>query len=182
MTQSRPIVFTMSALMVALLSGAVLAAQDSKPLPPPASPGQAIQDAAKAAAHDPTQDRPKGGTVEILYGAAGKAGTVEILNSTQGIDFHPYLEKIWSDVRRNWNRLTPAYARKMRGKVTIEFAVLPDGHISAMKLVSGSGDYSLDRAAWDGIRAAGPFAALPKEFTGPNLRLRYQFLYNTDKP
>jgi TonB family protein len=169
-------------IFAVLITGTLLAAQNSKPLPPPASPGQAIQDAAKAAAHDPTQDRPKTGTVEILYGAAGKAGAVEILNSTQGVDFRPYLEKVWSDIRRNWNRLTPAYARKMKGKVTIEFAVLPDGRISAMKLVSGSGDYSLDRAAWDGIRAAGPFAALPKEFTGTDLRLRYQFLYNTERP
>jgi TonB family protein len=169
-------------IFAVLIGSGVLAAQDSKPLPAPTSPGQAIQDAAKAAAHDPDEDRPKVGTVEIFYGAAGRAGAVEILNSTQGVDFHPYLEKVWSDIRRNWYRLTPAYARKMKGKVTIEFAVLPDGRVSAMKLVSGSGDYSLDRAAWDGIRAAGPFAALPKEFTSSDLKLRYQFLYNTERP
>ncbi len=182
MIQSRPTVFKMVAILIALLSCALLAAQDTKPLPPPTSPGQSIQDAAKAAAHDLTDDHPRDATVETLYGADGKAGAVEILNSTSGVDFRPYLEKVWSDIRRSWNRSTPAYARKMKGKVTIELAIFPDGRISAMKLVSGSGDYALDRAAWDGIRAATPFAALPKEFTGPNLKLRYQFLYNTRNP
>jgi len=62
-------------IFAALITGGVLAARDSKPLPAPVNPGQAIQDAAKAAAHDPPQDRPKDGTVETLYGAEGKAGT-----------------------------------------------------------------------------------------------------------
>ena len=130
MIQSRPTVFKVCTVLITLLSSALLAAQDTKPLPPPASPGQAIQDAAKAAAHEPTENHPKDATVETLYGAEGKAGSVEILNSEPGMDFHPYLEKVWSDVRRNWNRLTPAYARKMKGKVTIELAILPDGRIS----------------------------------------------------
>ena len=55
-------------IFVVLITGGVLAAQDSKPLPAPASPGQAIQDAAKAAADDLAHNRASAGAVEILTG------------------------------------------------------------------------------------------------------------------
>jgi hypothetical protein len=44
--------------------------------------------------------------------------------------------------------------------------------------VTGSGDVSLDRAAYGGISASTPFPPLPTEFTGPNLTLRFDFFYN----
>jgi hypothetical protein len=50
-----------------------------------------------------------------------------------------------------------------------------------MKLVSPSGDVSLDRAAWGGITASNPFAPLPNEFHGPYLALRFRFYYNPQK-
>jgi len=148
-----------------LLASGILAAQDSKPLPPPPSPGKAIQDAAAAAAHDLPRDRPKGGAVEIL-------------NGMQGVDFSAYLQKVSAAIRNTWYFLVPAEARGRKGQVTIEFAVLPDGKIGAMKLASSSEDDLLDRAAWKAIKGAAPFPALPKAFTRPNLRLRYRFLYN----
>ena len=167
---------TMSWIAAVLIAGG-MSAQDSKPLPASASPGQAIQDAARASGHDLPQDRPKGDTVATLFGAEGRIGTAEIRSGTQGVDFGPYVQKVLADVRRNWYRLVPGYASTMKGKVTIEFAVLPDGRIAAMKLASGSGYDFLDRAAWEGIKAAGPFPRLPKAFVG-NLRLRFRFLYN----
>jgi TonB family protein len=172
-TQSRT---TICGIAAVLIAGRMFA-QDSKPLLAPASPGQAIQDAARASGHDLPQDRPKGGVVATLYGAEGRIGTAEILSSTQGVDLGPYVEKVLADVRRNWYHLVPAYASTMKGKVTIEFAVLPDGRIAAMKLVSGSGYDFLDRAAWEGIKATGPFPRLPEAFAG-NLKLRFRFLYN----
>ena len=49
------------------------------------------------------------------------------------------------------------------------------------ELVGGSGDVSLDRAAWGGITASDPFSPLPKEFHGPYLALRFHFYYNPAK-
>jgi TonB family protein len=148
-----------------LIVGGILSAQDSRPFPAPASPGQAIQDAAKTAAHDPTEDRPKGGTIEVL-------------NGMPDLDFRAYLQKVSTAIRSSWYFLVPQKARDRKGNLTIEFAVLPDGKIATMKLVSSSDDDLLDRAAWKAIRAAAPFPALPKEFTRPNLKLRYRFFYN----
>jgi len=50
-----------------------------------------------------------------------------------------------------------------------------------MKLVATSGDIPLDRAAWAGITASDPFPALPSEFTGEYLALRFRFYYNPTK-
>lgn len=148
-----------------LIVGGILSAQDSRPFPTPASPGQAIRDAAKAASHDPTEDRPKGGAVEVL-------------NGMPDVDFRAYLQKVSTAIRSSLYFLVPQKAHDRKGNLTIEFAVLPDGRIGTMKLVSSSDDDLLDRAAWKAIRAAAPFPALPKEFTRPNLKLRYRFFYN----
>jgi TonB family protein len=150
-------------LSAVLIAGGVLAAQETKPLPAPPTPGQAIQQAAQAAAHN----RPK-------------SGSLEVLTDTQGVDFGPYLQKLMGDVRTNWYELIPAAAENEKGKVVIEFKVQSDGEIMDMKLVSPSGDPALDRAAWGGIKAASPFQHLPSAFTGPHLALRFRFLYNPD--
>jgi len=151
----------MFAILIAMLSGALLAAQETKPLPAPASPGQAIQDSAQASVHD----RPR-------------TGNVEILSDTKGVIFGPYLQEVVSRVRRNWHDLIPADEVTKKGKLAIEFAIQKDGRITAMKLADSSGDVSLDRAAWGGITASNPLPALPGAFTGPYLTLRFHFYYN----
>ena len=118
-------------------------------------------------------------------GASAKAmGNLEVLTDTQGVDFGPYLSKVVDAVRKNWYILIPEEARAplmKSGKVTIEFVILPNGKVAAMKLVGPSGDVALDRAAWGGVAASLPFADLPAEFTGPSLGLRFNFYYNPKK-
>jgi TonB family protein len=67
------------------------------------------------------------------------------------------------------------------GIVNIEFAILPNGNVEGMRIVRGSGNTALDRAAWGGITAGNPFPPLPKQFTGPYLALRFRFFYNPQK-
>jgi outer membrane biosynthesis protein TonB len=131
----------MSWIAAALMVGA-MSAQESSPLPAPVSPGQAIQDAARASAHEGPQEPPK--NVEILYGGQAKSGAVEILSDTKGVDFGPYLRNIMADLRSSWYKRIPADAQTRKGKVAIQFAILPDGRIAALKLVETSGDVSLD--------------------------------------
>ena len=117
-------------------------------------------------------------------GAARVQGNVEVLSDTQGVDFGPYLSRVLFTVRRNWYAIIPEAALPpllKRGKVSIQFVILPDGKVSGLTLVGGSGDVSLDRAAWGGITASDPFAPLPKEFHGPYLALRFHFYYNPQK-
>jgi TonB family protein len=84
----------------------------------------------------------------------------------------------------NWYYLIPEVARPpslKSGKVSIEFAILRDGRVTGMKITTPSGDVMMDRAAWGGITASNPFAALPAQFTGPQLALRFNFYYNPEK-
>ncbi len=109
---------------------------------------------------------------------------IEVLSDTQRVDFGPYLNKLIADTRRNWFLLIPDEARPpqlKKGKVAIEFAILPDGKVAGMVVRTPSGDVALDRAAWGAITATAPFAPLPEEFHGPYLALRMRFYYNLAK-
>lgn len=147
------------------------------------SAGSAIQQAARATA---TSRGVGGGGDDGDYGIPQRSNAnvqsgLEILSDTQGIDFGPYLERVKYMIQRNWDLVLPEAAFppiSKRGKVTIEFAILPDGRIAGLKLDSPSGDISLDRAAWGGITASNPFPPLPSKYTGQYFALRCTFFYN----
>ena len=149
------------------------------------SPGSSIQEAARATAQGGRGGFGAGGD----YGVgprtnANVQGGLEVLSDTQGVDFGPYLERVVFIVKRNWYNVIPEAAMPpilKKGKVSIQFAILPDGRIGGMQLIGQSGDISLDRAAWSGITASNPFPPLPTKFTGPYLALRFHFFYNPDK-
>jgi TonB family protein len=113
--------------------------------------------------------------------ASGRhTGVIDILSDTRGVDFGPYLNQSMDAVRENWYHLIPKCAEMMKGRLAIEFAIQRDGCIVDMRLVATSGETVLDRAAWGSITAANPFPALPEEFKGPHLALRFRFQYNPD--
>jgi len=127
-----------------------------------------------------------GGDFGLGQGGQGTnvRGGLEVLSDTMGVDFGPYLQRVLHDVKMNWYNLIPESARApimKKGKVGIEFAILKDGRVAGMRLVSSSGDVALDRGAWGGITASDPFPPLPKEFAGQYLALRFGFYYNPDK-
>jgi TonB family protein len=105
-------------------------------------------------------------------------GAIDILSNTQGVDFGPYMRTIMPRVRESWYSLIPASVVDKKGAVAIEFVITKEGNVAGMKLVGSAGDTALDRAAWAGIAASNPFPALPVEFKGKYLMLRFRFLYN----
>jgi len=107
---------------------------------------------------------------------------LEVLSDTQGLDFGPYLQNVERSIKANWYNSIPESARPpilQKGDVGIAFAILKNGNVTGMKLVS-SGDVPLDRGAWGGITASNPFPPLPTAFTGKYLALRVHFYYNYD--
>ncbi|HZZ40218.1 MAG TPA: cell envelope integrity protein TolA [Acidobacteriaceae bacterium] len=111
----------------------------------------------------------------------GMQGAVDILSDTMGVDFGPYIQRVIWDTKRAWYPIIPEEARSpinKQGKVLIRFRIMPDGSVQSMQLEGPSGDVALDRSAWAGITGASPFPALPKQFKGPFLELRFYFLYN----
>jgi TonB family protein len=137
--------------------------------------GSAVEQAAQAA----TASRAAGvGGQEFDFDQPGR---LEILSDTQGVDFGPYLQNLLQHVKENWYKLIPESAAVKKGKLAIEFAITKDGQVAGMSLVTTSGDVALDRAAWGGITDSNPFPALPGEFNGQYLALRFHFYYNPDK-
>jgi TonB family protein len=144
----------------------------------PSNPGDAIRQAARAAAQAPTFGGELGGGAK---NGPGSAGGAQILSDTMGVDFNPYLKRIVYDTERAWWPIIPEVARpplNKAGRVMIRFKIMKDGSVKEMTLEGPSGDVSLDRAAWGGILGASPFPQLPQQFKGPYLELRFYFLYN----
>jgi len=147
------------------------------------SAGSAIEDATRAAA----ARRGAGGQADngdfgLGTGAHGRqVGGLEVLSDTMGVDFDPYLKRVLHDVKQNWYNAIPESAEMKHGSLIIEFAITKDGSVAGMKLVTPSGDIPLDRAAWAGIKGSNPFPALPTEFGGEYLALRFKFFYNPTK-
>lgn len=103
----------------------------------------------------------------------------QILSDTMGVDFQPYLLRVYLLVRRNWYSVIPEIARLgKQGRVAVEFSILRDGKVPDLILRVGSGTESLDRAALASIRLSNPFPPLPPEFPGSDIRLRFIYLYN----
>ncbi len=149
------------------------------------SVGSQIEQAARAAATSRGGYGGDDGDFGLGQGTRGRAvGALDVLSDTMGVDFGPYLQRVLHDVRQNWYNLIPEAARApimKKGKVSIEFAILKNGGVAQMRLVSSSGDVALDRGAWGGITASNPFPPLPSEFGGQYLALRFHFFYNPDK-
>jgi outer membrane biosynthesis protein TonB len=169
-------------------------ANNNSPLSAPAAPknfsayaslsaGSAIEQAARNSRGSFSTGG--GGDYGHPNGGGGRVGSgLDVLSDTQGVDFGPYLSRIVAVVRMNWYNLIPEEARPpmlKKGKVAIEFVILPDGKVAGMRLMGESGDIALDRAAWGGISSSNPFSPLPSEFHGPYLALRFTFFYNPNR-
>jgi len=126
-----------------------------------------------------------GGIIEArqLPPSRGNTGSsLELLSDPKGIDFRPYLIRVLATVRRNWYAVMPASAKLgRRGKVVIQFAIARSGNVPKLVIAVPSGAEALDRAAVAGISASNPFPPLPEEFTGDQVRLQLNFLYNVKR-
>lgn len=117
-------------------------------------------------------------------GAASVRGNMEILSDTMGVNFGPYLQRVKDTVQRNWYAIMPESAQRpffANGRVSIIFRILKNGTVDALTVESSSGRVDLDQAARGGITLSNPFQALPKEFEGAELRIRFTFYYNPEK-
>jgi TonB family protein len=68
------------------------------------------------------------------------------------------------------------------GSTLIRFTINKDGTVSAMHLDDSTHDQAIDRAAWGSITGVGQMPPLPKNFNGPNLELRIDFIISHNAP
>jgi TonB family protein len=157
----------------------------------PVPPKTSVDEAARVIARDSGRGGVIVGDAALSGGAIGEAlsnsmatprnlSSLELLNDPEGVDFKPYLIRILSTVKRNWQAVIPESARMggRRGRVLIQFAINRDGSVPKLVIASTSGADPLDRAAVAGISASNPFPPLPSEFQGQQIRLQFTFVYN----
>ena len=107
------------------------------------------------------------------------ATNLELLSDAQGVDMRPYLVKVLTAVRRNWQAVIPESVRLgRRGRVVVQFAIDREGGVPKLVIAVPSGAEPLDRAAVAGVSASNPFPPLPSEFKGGQIRLQFTFSYN----
>jgi hypothetical protein len=170
----------------------VVARTPDAPVPQPTKPNFSTPGTASDAMRDAVRDaaRNRGGAsgsegrsgVYAPNGVHGDGG-VEVLSDMQGVDFSQYLARMKRDLLRNWIPLLPeetAPPLSKKGDTFIILTVLPDGSIGDMKLDGSSHDVAIDKAAWGSILAEGKFQALPSQFHGQNLVLRWHYVVNQD--
>lgn len=164
---------------------------------PKNSINRSLQDTIRDAAKDPNSSggrtglysgpMPKagGGLNGGSNGQQGAGGTFgngyTILTPTEGVDFSDYMNRVVAAVRRNWYAVMPESAMLGdRGRVALEFSIMKNGSVrdGDPVRIMGSGKEPLDRAAVSAIRSSNPFEPLPSAFSGPELRVRFIFLYN----
>jgi TonB family protein len=151
------------------------------------SPGTAINQAIQSVANGHAGPAVEFGGGEYGSGLHPKVDTrggLEILSDTMGVDFGPYMKRLKFSVQNHWEPLIPESALPpvmKKGVVVIEFAITKEGKVRGMKLIAGSGDVALDRAAWGAITDAIPLPNLPVAFSGEFLLIRARFYYNPDK-
>lgn len=148
--------------------------------PAPQSPGQSIADAMRPS----NQPRLGGGgrpaaSTGSRVGQQGAGTGVEILSDTRGVDFTDYIKRLLRMVKAAWLPLIPEECYpplSKEGTTLIRFTIEPNGVVSAMHLDDSTHDRAIDKAAWGAITGVGQFAPLPREYKGPNLELRIQFI------
>lgn len=147
---------------------------------PAGTAGRAIEESLRAGVRGSGQtSEPGGGGLPVVPNL--NTPFPMILSDTRGVDFGPYLTRLYYDVRKNWYAVIPEAARLGRkGRVIIVFSIRKDGSVprGEPELVRPSDFLPYDRAALGAIRGAQPFPPLPEEFTGEEIVLQFTFLYN----
>lgn len=158
---------TLVAIAVLATSSIVLA-QTNETKPPDGNSGTPSNNSSTIPAPDPCR-------------SSTTRAPAEILSDTMSVDFQPYLKKMLEVIKQNWIIGLPPSAYPpiwKQAKDSIDFTILKNGEVTGMVWHSGSGDIAMDRAAWGSIMGSNPLPPLPREFPGPNLGLRLNFLLN----
>jgi len=106
----------------------------------------------------------------------------QLLSDAQGVDFTSYLRQILQTVRRNWQAIIPESAKLGgRAKVSIVLSIERSGQLGKVALYQASGVEPLDRAAVSAISMSQPFPPFPNDFKGGEIRVQFNFAYNTPR-
>jgi TonB family protein len=133
---------------------------------------QAIRQAARESAAAAGQG---GGGFPNADGGFVDSGPISF--DTSWYDWGPYAEEMVRRIKLHWE--IPELARLgWKGKLTIRFFILADGHVADAKIIRGSGIPPFDFAALQAILKSSPFRPLPSDLGEPREGVTVTFFYN----
>jgi TonB family protein len=98
------------------------------------------------------------------------------LFDTKDFPLGDYADQIKDRIYGNW--FIPSSLKNSQGNTTVIFYIDRNGRYTDARIVSSSGNYSLNLAALNAILNSNPFPPLPQGFPGDHIGVRYIFSYN----
>jgi len=113
-----------------------------------------------------------------VIGMHGRWASIQVQGDEQGLEIGAYAQRVNRDLQaRLYRQIFPQSAATNKATVSLDFSIMKDGSVTNMRLVTSSGDATLDRAAWAVVAKSQPFPRLPSEFTGSHLAVRLLVVY-----
>jgi TonB family protein len=118
-----------------------------------------------------------GGAPALRYGQAGSGPTGAEIggDGTFGEKYGWYVDSMTRAISNEWNKVASSSTQRPP-KIYVTFTISRDGHISNPQLDPPSGQTLLDNAALRAVRAA-KLPALPPDYRGPDVSVRFYFDY-----
>jgi TonB family protein len=98
------------------------------------------------------------------------------LFDTKGFPLGDYANMVIERVKGNWS--IPSNLRNSQGRTTVIFFIDKDGRFTDARIITPSGNSSLDLAALNAVIGSNPFPPLPKGFPGDHVGAKFVFSYN----
>jgi len=88
-----------------------------------------------------------------------------------------YVEAVKRRIQQNWlqNTIDPNVRSARVAKTTMEFTIARDGTIKDIRLITSSGNMSMDNSGQRALLASSPLPVLPPDYSGSSVRVTFDF-------
>lgn len=111
----------------------------------------------------------------LTFGFLNGISLANSLSDVDGVDFNPYMNTMYSSIKKNWHPTENSGA----GKVVVSYKIKRDGTIIEPKIVSST-NKALNKSAIEAIKKSSPLQPLPKKCKKDLIEVSFTFNYNLE--
>lgn len=108
----------------------------------------------------------------LTFGFLNGISLANSLSDVDGVDFNPYMNTMYSSIKKNWHPTENSDA----GKVVVSYKIKRDGTIIEPKIVSST-NKALNKSAIEAIKKSSPLQPLPKKCKKDLIEVSFTFSY-----
>lgn len=108
----------------------------------------------------------------LTFGFLNGISLANSLSDVDGADFNPYMNTMYSSIKKNWHPTENFGA----GKVVVSYKIKRDGTIIEPKIVSST-NKALNKSAIEAIKKSSPLQPLPKKCKKDLIEVSFTFSY-----